>query len=241
MSETIYDVGPINVEVGGTSGDYTVSAIDVDILLKVENNEEVYSWVPTHSFVGDMFKSDYDSDESGVVDDAKRLGGFMPSNYSTTASINGHVNDYDNPHKVTKTQVGNTISQWNANKIQGINVSTKSPTNGNTLQFVSSASQWVPSSVNKKQIIYHPCEEGGEVITWLPEKQYKYKVTLIGAQVGDAVIVSCDKSIWKNANTTNASINFNAYVSEKNIIKILVNVTQSISLALEDSIRITVV
>lgn len=40
---------------------------------------------------GDMLKSTYDADDSGVVDDAEKLGGKLPAFYATAADLTGEV------------------------------------------------------------------------------------------------------------------------------------------------------
>lgn len=40
---------------------------------------------------GDMLKTIYDANDSGVVDDAKRLGGKLPSDYSAAAHAHGNI------------------------------------------------------------------------------------------------------------------------------------------------------
>jgi hypothetical protein len=49
--------------------------------------------------------------------------------------LTNHTGNTSNPHNTTAAQVGNTTAQWNANQIQGIEVSTTSPTNGQVLKF----------------------------------------------------------------------------------------------------------
>ncbi|MEH2392257.1 MAG: hypothetical protein V7K21_11575 [Nostoc sp.] len=47
---------------------------------------------------------------------------------------------------ITATQVGNTTAQWNANKIQGTNVLSTAPTNGQILVYSSANSRWEPTT-----------------------------------------------------------------------------------------------
>ena len=55
---------------------------------------------------GDMLKEVYDTNNSGVVDDAERLGGQLPSHYATAANLTAHTGNTSNPHNVTRGQIG---------------------------------------------------------------------------------------------------------------------------------------
>ena len=55
---------------------------------------------------GNMLKEIYDTNNSGVVDDAERLGGQLPSNYATAANLTAHTGNTSNPHGVTRAQIG---------------------------------------------------------------------------------------------------------------------------------------
>ena len=55
---------------------------------------------------GDMKKAVYDTDNSGIVDDAEMLGGKLPDFYATESDLQDHIADTNNPHTVTKAQVG---------------------------------------------------------------------------------------------------------------------------------------
>jgi hypothetical protein len=47
---------------------------------------------------------------------------------------------------VTAAQVGNTTAQWNADKIQGVNVHTTTPTNGQVLTYSTANSRYEPAT-----------------------------------------------------------------------------------------------
>ena len=47
---------------------------------------------------------------------------------------------------VTAAQVGNTTAQWNADKIQGVNVHTATPTNGQILTYSTANSRYEPAT-----------------------------------------------------------------------------------------------
>lgn len=55
---------------------------------------------------GDMLKATYDTNNSGVVDDAAKLGGQLPSHYATAAGLSAHAGNTSNPHGVTAAQIG---------------------------------------------------------------------------------------------------------------------------------------
>ena len=55
---------------------------------------------------GDMLKEVYDTNNSGVVDDAERLGGQLPSHYATAVGLSAHTGNTSNPHGVTRAQIG---------------------------------------------------------------------------------------------------------------------------------------
>jgi len=60
--------------------------------------------------------------------------------------IDSHLDSTGNPHKVTPEQVGNTVSQWNANKLLGREISTQRPGDGQVLKWDARAARWVPSN-----------------------------------------------------------------------------------------------
>jgi len=64
------------------------------------------------------------------------------------AYVDTHASRTDNPHSVTATQVGRDTAQWNANRIQGRNVSSTTPTNGQVLTYNSTTTQYEPASPN---------------------------------------------------------------------------------------------
>jgi hypothetical protein len=58
-----------------------------------------------------------------------------------------HIDDLDNPHRVTAAQVGNTEAVWNANKLQGYDIAMDAPANGQFLQWHSDTQEWTASSI----------------------------------------------------------------------------------------------
>jgi hypothetical protein len=65
---------------------------------------------------------------------------------ATKLYVDTHENRTDNPHSVTAGQVGNTVAQWNANQLQGRNVSAAAPNISQVLGWTGSA--WAPSTPN---------------------------------------------------------------------------------------------
>lgn len=65
---------------------------------------------------------------------------------SDVAANTTHRNQTNNPHSVTPAQVGNTTAQWNADQLQGRDVATDAPTDGEALIWNNSLSQWEPGS-----------------------------------------------------------------------------------------------
>ena len=72
---------------------------------------------------GDMYKSTYDTNDNGIVDDAEKLGGEAPSYYATQASLTNHLNDSSNPHNVTAVQVGALTPDGDGSQLTGITAS----------------------------------------------------------------------------------------------------------------------
>jgi len=67
------------------------------------------------------------------------------ANYNDTVDVfSTHLSSTDNPHNIDASQVGNTTAQWNANKLQGRDVSVAAPLDGQTLIYDTSATAWVP-------------------------------------------------------------------------------------------------
>jgi hypothetical protein len=65
----------------------------------------------------------------------------------TVTAFNTHTANVSNPHNTTAAQVGNATAQWNANQLQGRNVSATAPTNGQGLIYNTSTSSWVPGAI----------------------------------------------------------------------------------------------
>lgn len=57
-----------------------------------------------------------------------------------------HIDDYENPHRVTAEQIGNTDAIWNANKLQNFNIAFAEPEDGQVLQWNASEEEWTPTT-----------------------------------------------------------------------------------------------
>ncbi|MBC1235911.1 hypothetical protein [Nostoc sp. 2RC] len=67
---------------------------------------------------------------------------------ASSSSLSSHTGNTSNPHSVTASQVGNTTSQWNANKLQGTDIISTAPTNGQVLVYNSATSKWEPTTLS---------------------------------------------------------------------------------------------
>lgn len=74
---------------------------------------------------------------------------------NTHAQIDSHISSTANPHTVTASQVGNTVSQWNASSIEGnvTNLGTLgSSDNGKVISWDNATSRFVMSNINDDSI-----------------------------------------------------------------------------------------
>lgn len=85
------------------------------------------------------------------------------TNISNAAS---HISNTSNPHSVTASQVGNGTAQWNADKLQGRNVVSTAPTNGQGLVWNESGSQWEPGASG------HVIQDAGSAMTTRPNLDF---------------------------------------------------------------------
>lgn len=72
------------------------------------------------------------------------LGSYEPAN----ANIQTHIADTLNPHTVTAAQVGNTSAQWNANQLQGRDIVSTLPTDGQVVTWNNALTQWEPQDAS---------------------------------------------------------------------------------------------
>lgn len=75
----------------------------------------------------------------------KRLTTYNGASYDDALSdYTSHLTNTSNPHSVTHTQVGSATAQWNASKLQGVDVSSDSPDDTDILAYQSSSTSWKP-------------------------------------------------------------------------------------------------
>ena len=85
---------------------------------------------------------DHDGTDSKTVDHAN----LENKGTNTHTQIDTHIASTSNPHTVTASQVGNGTAQWNASKLQGVDIDTTAPTASQVLAYNSSTSKWTPQS-----------------------------------------------------------------------------------------------
>lgn len=62
-------------------------------------------------------------------------------------NLDTHTADIENPHQVTAEQVGNVIPQWNADKIQGIDVSTTPPVDEQVMVYDEASNTFIMKTI----------------------------------------------------------------------------------------------
>lgn len=85
------------------------------------------------------------------------------STKADTSALTSHTSNISNPHNTTAAQVGNTVAQWNSNKLQGVDIISTAPTNGQVLTYNSISSKWEPttSSGGGSSPVIHPGYRSG--------------------------------------------------------------------------------
>ncbi|WP_414575322.1 hypothetical protein [Anabaena sp. CCY 9402-a] len=78
---------------------------------------------------------------ASITRDSELTSGL--SGKADASALTTHIADDDNPHVVTAAQVGNATAQWNASAIQGISVSTTTPTVDQVLKY--NGTIWIPA------------------------------------------------------------------------------------------------
>jgi hypothetical protein len=94
----------------------------------------------------DATRNDYSSNNYITNGDDRKVAiGKLDTQLDITETASSsHIANTSNPHSVTPAQVGNTTAQWNANELQGVDVSTTAPTDGQALVYNNSTSEWEP-------------------------------------------------------------------------------------------------
>ncbi|XZF60635.1 MAG: beta strand repeat-containing protein [Gloeotrichia echinulata DVL01] len=65
---------------------------------------------------------------------------------ASSTTLTSHTGNTNNPHNTTAAQVGNSTAQWNSDKLQGVNIHTAAPTNGQVLTYSSTNTRWEPQT-----------------------------------------------------------------------------------------------
>jgi hypothetical protein len=120
------------------------------------------AWVNSNAGSGDMLKTTYDTNTSGVVDNSERLNAQLPSFYLDRANHTGTLNLDDLSNVTCPTPVTNDVLQWNgtawvnaaggggggATTLDGLtDVTIATPSDQQFLRYNSGSSQWVNTSV----------------------------------------------------------------------------------------------
>lgn len=69
----------------------------------------------------------------------------VSSNSDVSANTTHRNTTSGNPHNVSASDVGNTTAQWNANKLQGVDIDSTAPTDGQVLTYDNATSKWKPT------------------------------------------------------------------------------------------------
>lgn len=123
---------------GNSNGDPKLTTLYTAVLTQLKERDE------------NIAKMDFSADSN-------LLTGFIRANISTKrierwdgatwgdvlTDYTSHLTNTSNPHSVTAAQVGNGTAQWNANKIQGDNVTISSLGDGEVLQYVAASTAWL--------------------------------------------------------------------------------------------------
>ena len=120
------------------------------------------SWVNSSAGSGDMLRTTYDTNTSGVVDDSEKLNAQLPSYYLNRANHTGTLNLDDLSNVTCPTPSTNDVLQWNgsawvnaagggggATTLDGLTdvTITGTPTDQQFLRYNSGTSQWINTSV----------------------------------------------------------------------------------------------
>jgi hypothetical protein len=126
--------------------------------------------------VGDMLKSDYDSNNDGTVNDSDKLGGQTSEYYSKSADFNSHLFDIaQNSFKIIRSNDGK-YNSWP--------VIAKAP-NGDILVFYNKGSQHVNGDPTRA-VVYKRSNDLG--MTWSDE------VPILNDTYDDAIFSVCTTS-----------------------------------------------
>jgi hypothetical protein len=169
--------------------------------------------------------------QAHAIDGAKHTGTLDHSEISNVGTDDHHAHSNkteidlisdgdhdvrtDNPHTITSSQVGNTTAQWNADKLQGVSVSSSTPTTNQILKY--NGSSWaladdvgIPSSA---AAMFNESLGGQQVGAW-PQQDVIIRETLHNS----------DATVFSYANNSEltflkaGTVKLNATVSLEHIV-----------------------
>lgn len=110
-------------------------------------SDDYYTIIPSDG-IGRWFRltpSDATNNKKGLIQLAGDLGGTAQA--PTVPALGQHITDTNNPHRLTPAIIGNTTAQWNANQLQGRNVASDVPANGQAIVWNNDSNSWKPGTV----------------------------------------------------------------------------------------------
>ena len=97
-----------------------------------------------------ILKMDYSSDTNIITGtvrldtSGKRIETYNGSTWSDALTdYTNHLTNTSNPHTVTAAQVGTSTAQWNADKLQGVDVTVSSVADKEVLAYDSTSGDWI--------------------------------------------------------------------------------------------------
>lgn len=132
------------------SGVYSVTGHDHDLTYSAIGHDHsgVYAALSHSHVIGDVtnLQTTLDSKAATTHNHDSTYSALAHTHSGTyeaaNANIQSHISNTSNPHSTTAAQVGNATAQWNADKIQGVNVHTAAPSNAQVLTYSSANTRW---------------------------------------------------------------------------------------------------
>lgn len=171
------------------------------------------------------------------------------------SAIDIHLGSTSNPHTVTPAQVGNATAQWNADKLQGNNVHTSSPSDGNVLTWNDTDSRWeaqAPSgggSSDHNTIYadtYQVTETGTSAVTKKTfdyvsdsDSPAKYIKLIVGLWMTGGGTATCTLELNDGTTTKSDTVTSTAS-AEEDIKKISIDITAATALLTDTTITVNI-
>lgn len=134
------------------------------------------------SWTGDNWTVTNEAPSQRAAQEAILTRASQTSLNSLDSELAEHVADIANPHSVTATQVGSDTAQWNADKLQGRDISDAAPTDKQGLTWNATETQWEPGAAG------HVIQDNGTPSTARSNLNF-IGFTLSDDEVGDATKV----------------------------------------------------